>query len=170
MLEGKYKMKKLLFMAAAAIAVSCGNKQQAIQAEGDSTNVATFAVVAEEGAADNDAAEKDAKAIERIQEFYKNYVFGNKEATDEVINSYCTKRLAKKLADDYEYEGGGYAVWDFRSGAQDGDSDVQQVDSVKALGEGEYKVSYNDMGNKGSCVISVVADGDHILFDDISKK
>ena len=46
MLEGKYKMKKLLFMAAAAIAVSCGNKQQAIQAEGDSTNVATLAVVA----------------------------------------------------------------------------------------------------------------------------
>ncbi len=136
MLEGKYKMKKLLFMAAAAIAVSCGNKQQAIQAEGDSTN----------------------------------YVFGNKEATDEVINSYCTKRLAKKLADDYEYEGGGYAVWDFRSGAQDGDSDVQQVDSVKALGEGEYKVSYNDMGNKGSCVISVIVDGDHILFDNISKK
>ena len=158
-------MKKLLFMATAAIAVSCGNKQQAIQAEGDSTNVATHAVVAEEG-----AAERDAKAIERIQEFYKNYVFGNKEATDEVINSYCTKRLAKKLADDYEYEGGGYAVWDFRSGAQDGDSDVQQVDSVKALGEGEYKVSYNDMGNKGSCVISVVVDGDHILFDNISKK
>ena len=78
MLEGKYKMKKLLFMAAAAIAVSCGNKQQAIQAEGDSTNVAPHAVVAEKGAADNDAAEKDAKAIERIQEFYKNYVFGNK--------------------------------------------------------------------------------------------
>ena len=87
-----------------------------------------------------------------------------------MINSYCTKRLAKKLADDYEYEGGGYAVWDFRSGAQDGDSDVQQVDSVRALGEGEYKVSYNDMGNKGSCVISVIVDGDHILFDDISKK
>ena len=151
-------MKKLLFIAAAAIAVSCGNKQQALQSESDSTIVATNAV------------EKEAKAIEKIQEFYKNYVFGHKEATDEVINSYCTKRLAKKLAYDYEYEGGGYAVWDFRSGAQDGDSDVQQVNSVEALGEGKYKVSYNDMGNKGSCVISVIADGDHMLFDNINNE
>lgn len=112
----------------------------------------------------------DGYAIERIQEFYKKYVFGDEEATDEVINSYCTKKLAKKLADDYEYEGGGYAVWDFRSGAQDGDSDVQKVNNVEALGEGKYKVSYNDMGTKGSCIISVVIDGDNVLFDEISSK
>ena len=124
----------------------------------------------EDGSPANNAADVDAKAIEKIQEFYKNYVFGNQEATDAVINKYCTKELAKKLADDYEYEGGGYAVWDFRSGAQDGDSDVQKVNSVESLGEGKYKVSYNDMGTKGSCIISVVVDGDNILFDEISSK
>ena len=161
-------MKKLLFIAAAAIAVSCGNKQQAQQSERDSTIVATDSVVVEEAAPTNNAAEIDAQAIEKIQEFYKNYVFGNEEATDAVINKYCTKKLAKKLADDYEYEGGGYAVWDFRSGAQDGDSDVQKVNSVEALGEGKYKVSYNDMGTKGSCVISVVVEDDNILFDELS--
>jgi hypothetical protein len=85
-------------------------------------------------------------------------------------DQYCTKKLAKKLSDDYEYEGGGYAVWDFRSGNQDGDSDVQEINSVEALGEGKYKVSYNDMGTKGSCIISVVVDGDNILFDEISYK
>lgn len=119
----------------------------------------------------------DDYAIERIKEFYKKYVFGHEEATDEVIHNYCTKKLAKKLADDYEEEavvdnnennGGGYAVWDFRSGAQDGDSDIQKVNSVEALGEGKYKVSYNDMGNKGSCIISVVVDGDKVLFDEIN--
>ncbi len=162
-------MRKLLFIAAAAIAVSCGNKQQAQQSESDSTIVATDSVVVE-AAPENNAAELDAKAIEKIQKFYKEYVFGREEATDEVINSYCTKKLAKKLADDYEYEGGGYAVWDFRSGAQDGDSDVQKVNNVEALGEGKYKVSYNDMGTKGSCIISVVVDGDTILFDEISNK
>ena len=162
-------MKKLLFIAAAAIAVSCGNKQQAQQSESDSTIVATDSVVVE-AAPENNAAELDAKAIEKIQKFYKEYVFGREEATDEVINSYCTKKLAKKLADDYEYEGGGYAVWDFRSGAQDGDSDVQKVNNVEALGEGKYKVSYNDMGTKGSCIISVVVDGNIILFDEISNK
>lgn len=161
-------MKKLLFIAAAAIVVSCGNKQAAQQQESDSTVVATDSVVVEEEAPTNNAAEVDTKAIEKIQEFYKNYVFGNEEATDAVINKYCTKKLAKKLADDYEYEGGGYAVWDFRSGNQDGDSDVQEINSVEALGEGKYKVSYNDMGTKGSCIISVVVDGDNILFDELS--
>ena len=161
-------MKKLLFIAAAAIAVSCGNKQQAQQSESDSTIGATESVVVEEVAPENNAAEVDTKAIEKIQEFYKNYVFGNEEATDAVINKYCTKKLAKKLADDYEYEGGGYAVWDFRSGNQDGDSDVQEINSVEALGEGKYKVSYNDMGTKGSCVISVVVEDDNILFDELS--
>ena len=160
-------MKKSLFVAAAAIVVSCGNKQAAQQQESDSTVVATDSVVVEEAAPTNNAAEIDAQAIEKIQEFYKNYVFGDKEATDAVINKYCTKKLAKKLADDYEYEGGGYAVWDFRSGAQDGDSDVQKVNSVEPLGEGKYKVSYNDMGTKGSCVISVVVEGDTVLFDEI---
>ena len=163
-------MKKLLFIAAAAIVVSCGNKQAAQQQESDSTIVATDSVVAEAAAPTNNAAEIDAQAIEKIQEFYKNYVFGDKEATDDVINKYCTKKLAKKLADDYEYEGGGYAVWDFRSGAQDGDSDVQKVNNVEALGEGKFKVSYNDMGTKGSCIISVVVDGNNILFDEISSK
>ena len=163
-------MKKLLFIAVAAIAVSCGNKQQTQQSESDSTIVTTDSVVVEKVASENNAAEMDAKAIEKIQEFYKSYVFGNEEATDAVINKYCTKKLAKKLADDYEYEGGGYAVWDFRSGAQDGDSDVQKVNSVEVLGEGKYKVSYNDMGTKGSCIISIVVEGDNILFDEISNK
>ena len=163
-------MKRFIIIAAAAIAVSCGNKQQAQQSESDSTIVATDSVVVEEVASENNAAEMDAKAIEKIQKFYKDYVFGQEEATDDVINNYCTKKLAKKLAGDYEYEGGGYAIWDFRSGAQDGDSDVQKVNNVEALGEGKYKVSYNDMGTKGSCIISVVVDGDNILFDEISNK
>ena len=163
-------MKKLLFIAAAVIAVSCGNKQQAQQSESDSTIVATESAVAEEVAPENNAAVIDAQAVEKIQEFYKNYVFGNNEATDAVINKYCTKKLAKKLADDYEYEDGGYAIWDFRSGAQDGDSDVQEVNSVELLGDGKYKVSYNDMGTKGSCIITIVVDGDNVLFDEISNK
>ena len=47
---------------------------------------------------------------------------------------------------------------------------MQEINSVEALGEGKYKVSYNDLGTKGSCIISVVVDGDNILFDEISNK
>ena len=101
--------------------------------------------------------------------FHHSFAFGVTPCLAR-CDQYCTKKLAKKLADDYEYEGGGYAVWDFRSGNQDGDSDVQEINSVEALGEGKYKVSYNDLGTKGSCIISVVVDGDNILFDEISNK
>ena len=69
----------------------------------------------------NDA---DSKAIEKIQTFYSRHIFGNEFANDSVIAKYCTKELAQKLRDDYDNEysddGGGYAVWKFRSGAQDG--------------------------------------------------
>ena len=96
------------------------------------------------------------------------YVFGVEGLTDEVVNKYCTKKLAKKLADDYDYDDGGYAVWDFRSGNQDGEEDTQEVISVEPLGNNTYNVKYNDMGAIGNCVISVI--GDEILFDDIISK
>ena len=165
-------MKKLLFIAAAAIAVSCGNKQQAQQSESDSTAVATDSVVAEVSAP-NDADIIEAKTPEMIKEFYKKYVFDNmqnrEEVTDAVINKYCTKKLAKKLADDFEYEGGGYAMWDFRSGEQDGDSDVQEVTKVESLGGGKFKVHFNDMGNKGTRILTVVLEDGNIRFDEISE-
>lgn len=161
-------MKKLFIIAVAAIAVSCGNKQQSLKSECDSL-ITTADSQIEEATPKNNAEDIDAKAIEKIQEFYKNYVFGREEATDEVITKYCTKKLAKKLVDDYEYEEGGYAIWDFRSDAQDGPSDVQEVTAIESLGDGVYKVKYNDMGNKGSCKITIVVEGDNILFDKISK-
>ena len=171
-------MKKSIFIiAVAAIAVSCGNKQSAPQAESDSTVVATDSVAQVDSQAEKQS-EIDAVVTEKIKEFYKLYVFGNEEATDEVINQYCTKKLAKKLADDYEYEGGGYAIWDFRSGNQDGDSDVQTAEKIEPIGDGKYKVYYNDMGTKGTCIISVIVktedlkfvDAEDVLFDDISSK
>ncbi len=165
-------MKKLLFIAAAAITVSCGNKQQAQQSESDSIAVATDSVVAKVSAP-NDADIIEAKTPEMIKEFYKKYVFDNmqerEEVTDDVIKKYCTKKLAKKLADDYEYEGGGYAIWDFRSGAQDGDSDVQEITKVESLGGGKFKVHYNDMGNKGAHILTVVLEDGNVRFDEISE-
>lgn len=157
-------MKRIVIIAAAAIVVSCGNKQQAQLTENDSIIVTKDSIeLVNEQVETQDAF--DNQAIEKIEEFYKKYVFGVEELTDEVVNKYCTKKLAKKLADDYEYDGGGYAVWDFRSGNQDGNEDTQEVMGVEVLGNHTYKVQYNDMGAKGNCVISVI--GDDILFDEI---
>lgn len=159
-------MKKILVITAAALAVSCGNKQPVQQPEGDSATVVSDSIVQEQVIEDESEVINE-KAIGIIQEFYKDYVFGINAVTDAVINKYCTKKLAKKLADDYEYDDGGYAIWDFRSDAQDGDSDVQELTNVEPLGDGKYKIYYNDMGNKGSLILTIVQKDGNILFDDI---
>ena len=162
-------MKKLLIIATAIAVVSCGNKQQSQRHQDNNSFVTATDSVATERPADSQP-NQNAKAIEKIQEFYQKYVFGREEMTREVAYKYCTKSLAKKLADDYDYDGDGYAVWDFRSGAQDGDSDVQEVISIEELTENTYKVTYNDMGHKGVCIITVVSEGDDILFHEIDNK
>ncbi len=162
-------MKKLLIIIAATAIVSCGNKQQPQRHQDNNSFVTTTGSVAIEESADNQA-NTNSKAIEKIQEFYKKYVFGREEMTREVAYKYCTKSFAKKLADDYDYDGEGYAVWDFRSGAQDGDSDVQEVIDIEELADNMYKVTYNDMGHKGVCIITVVSEGDDILFNEIENK
>lgn len=156
-------MKKLFLIAAAAMMVACGNKQQSQQAESDSIAVENDAAEQVASQADQQAA-IDAKATERIMEFYQDYVFGGKEATDAVINKYCTKKLAKKLADDYEYDGGGYAIWDFRSDSQD--PDETKVLRVEPMGEGKYKVV---MDANVTCIVSVVSSGEDLLFDDVDN-
>ena len=127
-------MKKLLVITAALIAVSCGNKQPLEQSESDSATVATDSIIQDEVVKD-DSNIINEKAIGLIQEFYKEYVFGTQAVTDAVINKYCTEKLARKLKDDYDFDDGGYAIWDFRGEVQDGDSDVQELTKVEPLGE-----------------------------------
>jgi len=109
----------------------------------------------------------DSKAIEKIQSFYTNYIFGNEFASDSVIATYCTKSLAQELSKAYDDEfsdGGGYAVWKFRSNAQDGE-DIHEIEKIEPLGNGKYLVHYNDMGNKGTHTITIVQQDDDIFFD-----
>lgn len=149
-------MKKLLFILAIA-AVSCSDKQPQVQQTEATPSTETI------------SEDIDARAIEKIQAFYGKYIFGREEATDSVIAQYCTNALAQKLRDDYNNEfadGGGYAIWEFRSGAQDGE-DIQEVEKIESLGENRYLVHYNDMGNKGTLTISTVVENNEILFDKI---
>lgn len=154
-------MKKFLFILATMV-VSCSEKQPQEQVQPTVT----------ESSAETISEDIDAKAIEKIQTFYGNYIFGRQEATDSVIAQYCTKTLAQKLRDDYDNEfseGGGYAIWEFRSGAQDGE-DIQEVEKIENLGENRYLVHYNDMGNKGVLTISTVVENNEILFDKLINK
>lgn len=136
-------IKISLIFLVAATAFSCSDKQ-----ESSNNNV-------------------DTKAIEKIQTFYTNYIFGDEFANDSVIAKYCTKNLAQELSKAYDAEfsdGGGYAVWKFRSDAQDGE-DIREIEKIEPLGDGKYTVHYNDMGNKGTHTITIVQQDGEIFFD-----
>lgn len=136
-------IKISLILLVATTAFSCSDKQ-----ESSSNNV-------------------DTKAIEKIQTFYTNYIFGDEFANDSVIAKYCTKNLAQELSKAYDAEfsdGGGYAVWKFRSDAQDGE-DIREIEKIEPLGNGKYLIHYNDMGNKGTHTITIIQQDGEIFFD-----
>ena len=152
-------IKKSLILLAAATAFSCSDKQAQQQ----------VAVNNQPATVQQESSHKafDSKAIAKIQTFYSKHIFGNEFANDSVMAKYCTKELAQKLRDDYDNEfsdGGGYAVWKFRSNAQDGE-DIHEIEKIEPLGDGKYIVHYNDMGNKGTHTITTVIQDGVIFFD-----
>ena len=154
-------IKKSLILLAAATAFSCSDKQ----AQQQQNSVDDMqAIELQEPSISNTL---DTKAIEKIQTFYTNYIFGDEFANDSVIAKYCTKSLAlvlSKAYDDEYSDGGGYAVWKFRSDAQDGE-DIHEVEKIEPLVNGKYQVHYNDMGNKGMHTITIVQQDGEIFFD-----
>lgn len=94
---------------------------------------------------------KIADGKELLQNFYANYVFGNKSFT-KVAKTMCSTQLLKYLKDNYDYDcddGSCYALWLFRTNSQDGPSNVSKVKDVTYIEDGWYEVSYLDMGMKG---------------------
>ena len=89
-----------------------------------------------------------------LQELYDKYVFWNDEVGnfEDVVEHFSQKILTElRKAYEYEYDGSGYAVWLFRTGAQDGPEDKSKVTSILIEGDDWYTVFFSDMGLKGSC-------------------
>ena len=98
--------------------------------------------------------------------FFASYVFGTKNYVP-AVKKHCTAKLQKQLKDNYEYDGEGYAIWNFRTGMQDGPSDISKVTSVTALGNGLYKVNFIDMGIKGNRTLKIIDVNGTLKFDAI---
>lgn len=86
----------------------------------------------------------DEEVIKELKDFYNTILYSYGDPTP-TIEKKCTKNMKRKLAAAYGYEDGGYAMWELRSGAQDGDGG-SQVNDVTALGDGWYEVDFLDMG------------------------
>ena len=121
-----------------------------------------------QSAAPVDWAKEDAEAEKFIQYFYDVYVWGDGDFyADGRI--YCTKKMLKKLKDDYEYDGDGYAIWDFRSPSQEGPLEFSEVKSVKRVGnERVYQVKMSDMGIPYTSVVTLIKNSaGKLMIDDV---
>ncbi len=107
------------------------------------------------------------EAVRFIKDFYASCVFGTTDC-EPLLKKSCTARLLKKLSDNYGYDGEGYAVWLFRTDAQDGPSDVSEVTAVAALGDGLYEVNFIDRGIAGRRILKI-ADENGVLKIDAVK-
>ena len=115
---------------------------------------------------------KDSDKVLFIKSLYKYYVFGGEDFSP-LTDLYCTAKLRKFLSSAYDYdcpEGEEcYAVWLFRSGAQDGPSNVCKIKNIIKLKNGWYRVNFIDMGVNGSVRIKFIDCGESFKMDEVKN-
>lgn len=137
--------------------VSCGNNGKSNTNNTDSITV--------ESVDSTEQKKFDNEAIAQIMKLYNTAVLNPEYDITPIIERLCTDKLKRKLASAYDYEGEGYAVWEFRTGMQDGDGE-SKINSIIPLGGGWYEVDFSDMGWHGTKKIKAIEQNDKILIDD----
>ena len=114
-------------------------------------------------AASNPAQDK--AAAQFIREMYNTVNFEDYD----YLRSHCTDRLLDKLAQQYEYDGDGLAVWLFRSGAQDGkyENAPTKILNVTPIGDNWYSYTALDAGWKFTTAVKLLPNGTSFLMDDV---
>ncbi|MBO6169015.1 MAG: hypothetical protein J6O51_03495 [Bacteroidales bacterium] len=101
-----------------------------------------------------------------VNDFYE-HVLSIKPMTDEYLKSTLSEDILNSIwGADYEDS---YSYWVFRTGMQDGPSSVSAVESIEALGDGWYRVSYSDLGNPGVTDVQV-ANGKIVAYKPFEKE
>lgn len=168
-------MKKLLYFSILGTALTCfscggDGKNASTDASGDS--LAEAEVLTDSDSIRQLVAYQDTVAV-FLKSFYEEFVFGEDEVTQHVAESYFTPALNQKLSEHYDYEGEGYAVWELRSGAQDGPSRTSKVVAVVPLSRTQYRVDFIDMGISGQKLITIADSPNEILienYEDLPQK
>ncbi len=101
---------------------------------------------------EEEKAALEAEAIDFITNWYNKKQY---ESTA-MLKKHCSQDVLRKLRQAYEYEGGGYAGWLFRTDFQDGPNNAHKVTQVEPLGDDMYKYYFLDMGNRGSHTVKLV--------------
>ena len=110
--------------------------------------------------------------ISFIRNFYDNYIFGNQDF-DPSGKKMCSQKMLNYLSSKYDFDcpdKACYALWCFRSGNQDGPSDISKVTEISPLDKGWYKVDFIDMGNSGSKYIKLITSDQKTEIDELKDQ
>ena len=112
----------------------------------------------------HDNSAKDDKIImDFITEMYNSSLY----VEDAFLEEHCTPRMLQQLRDDYQYEGEGYANWDFRSESDDGFSDENGIINIEKI-DGRYYYEANDAGYIFRNILSAFIEDGIVMFDGIT--
>lgn len=177
-------MKKILFAFSAVAyistaSVSTGCNPSTKQTEVDSiagrdSVVCADSIMNKDSATfDHNAMDEGNKIIEEqapdmLSEFYTRYVIDMEEVDDNILKKYCTEKLIQKLHDDYDYDGEGIAIWNFRSSKHDNEMYNGKLTGVESLGGGKFRVHYVNTGTAYSRDVTVVVVDGTVLLDEIN--
>lgn len=100
-----------------------------------------------------------------IRDMYENSLYEDYG----FLEKHCSDSLLSKLSDAYEYDGGGYAVWKFRSGAQDGPGNAHAIICIEDEGDGWYRYTASDMGITFRKRIKLSHEDGKTIIEDIAE-
>ena len=106
---------------------------------------------------------EDKMIMDFITEMYNESLYTDKDFLEE----HCTPRMLQQLLDDYEYDGEGYASWDFRSESNDGFSDENAVINIEKI-DGRYYYEANDAGYIFRNILSAFVKDGKVMLDGIT--
>lgn len=111
----------------------------------------------------------NAAAIAFIRNMYNNKLYEDYD----FLRRHCTEDMLEELAEEFDYEGGGYATWLFRSGAQDDkyysqpNLNVSKILSVTQVQEEWYEYRALDAGWEFTSMIRLIKSGNTFLIDSV---
>ncbi len=114
--------------------------------------------------AHKNSAKEDKIIMDFITEMYNSSMY----TEEEFLKEHCTPRMLQQLLDDYEYDGEGYAFWDFRSESNDGFSDENAVLNIEKI-DGRYYYEANDAGYIFRNILSAFIQDGIVMFDGITR-
>ena len=113
------------------------------------------------------AHDNSAKDDKLIMDFITEMYNGSMYVETDFLEEHCTPRMLQQLLNDYEYDGEGYAFWDFRSESNDGFSDENAVLNIEKI-DGRYYYEANDAGYIFRNILSAFVEDGKVMFDGIT--